>query len=126
MGSQLGSTRIGTEHSCSETSTEEMLGGGCVRSAELAPAECASLASTFKVLGDPTRLRIFSLLASDTTGSIGAGDLQRILEVSQPTVSHHLKKLHQAGLILRSQQGRKMRYTVSAEECARLAHWLCC
>ena len=67
------------------------------------------LAQWFSVLGDPTRLRLFSLIA--TAGeACAACDLAEPLGVSQPTVSHHLKVLRDAGLVHSEKRGRWVYY----------------
>ena len=93
-----------------------------LNSHHLSPHESVAIAAAFKVLGDPTRLRLLSLVASDS--SMSSAQLEEILEISQPTVSHHLKKLHEVGLIHRYQQGRRVRYTISDEQFAHLARLL--
>ncbi|MEU3843433.1 metalloregulator ArsR/SmtB family transcription factor [Streptomyces sp. NPDC028635] len=59
----------------------------------------AALAKIFKALGDPVRLRLLSLIASRVGGEVCVCDLTPAFELSQPTISHHLKLLRQAGLI---------------------------
>lgn len=79
---------------------------GCppLGAAELSPAEAARLAIMFKALGDPVRLRLFSRLAARAPGECCVCDIQDV-GVSQPTVSHHLKKLREAGLVLSERRG---------------------
>jgi ArsR family transcriptional regulator, arsenate/arsenite/antimonite-responsive transcriptional repressor len=64
------------------------------------------LAAMFKVLADPVRLRLLSLIASVPEGEACACDLNEPLGRSQATVSHHLARLVEAGLITREQRGR--------------------
>ncbi len=59
----------------------------------------AGLARMFKALGDPVRLRILSLVASHEGGQCCVCDITPAFEVSQPTISHHLKTLREAGLL---------------------------
>ncbi|MFW2514275.1 ArsR/SmtB family transcription factor [Demequina sp. SO4-13] len=61
------------------------------------------LAARLKVLGDPTRIRIVQILAAN--GSVCACDLEGPLGLSQPTVSHHLRQLTEAGLTVREKRG---------------------
>jgi ArsR family transcriptional regulator len=75
----------------------------------LDPDQAARLAGWFRVLGDPARLRLLSLIAS-LGEACAACDLVEPLGVSQPTVSHHLKVLHQAGLVDREKRGRWVYY----------------
>jgi ArsR family transcriptional regulator len=81
-------------------------------------AEVAAL--VFKALADPSRVRIVNLLV--TAGQpICVCDLTPQLELSQPTVSFHLKKLAQAGLLEREQRGVWAYYSVRLEAVRRLA-----
>jgi ArsR family transcriptional regulator len=70
------------------------------------------LARVFKALGDPTRVRLLSLIAAHSEGEACVCDLIDPIGLSQPTVSHHLKQLVQAGLITREQRGRWSYYRV--------------
>lgn len=67
--------------------------------------DAASLASKFKAMGDPTRLRLLSLVAAHADGEACVCDLNEPLDLSQPTVSHHLKILVDAGLLTRTKRG---------------------
>ncbi len=71
-----------------------------------------SLASVFKALGDPTRVRLLSLIAAHADGEACVCDLTDPVGLSQPTVSHHLKQLVEAGLITREQRGKWAYYRV--------------
>lgn len=75
----------------------------------LAKVEADQLAGWFRVLGDPARLRLLSLIASKGE-ACAACDLVEPLGVSQPTVSHHLKVLFEAGLVEREKRGRWVYY----------------
>lgn len=70
----------------------------------LAPADRLELVTVFKALADPTRLEIFRLIAAQTE-PICACDVVDRFEVSQPTISHHLKTLREAGLITVARRG---------------------
>ncbi len=59
--------------------------------------QSAELAKVFKALGDPVRVRLLSLIASRAGGEICVCDLTPAFDLSQPTISHHLKLLRQAG-----------------------------
>lgn len=72
----------------------------------LAAAEAVELASAFKLLADPVRLRILSLIANSPNGELCGCDLPATLDRSQPTVSHHLSLLAEAGLLTREQRGK--------------------
>lgn len=77
---------------------------------DLAAAE--RLARVFKALGDPTRVRLLSLIAAHSDGEACVCDLTDPIGLSQPTVSHHLKQLVDAGLITRDQRGRWSYYRI--------------
>ncbi|HEX4288074.1 MAG TPA: metalloregulator ArsR/SmtB family transcription factor [Trebonia sp.] len=62
------------------------------------------MAGMFKALADPVRLRLFSRVAAHQSGEASVCDIQNV-GVSQPTVSHHLKKLREAGLIISERRG---------------------
>ena len=68
--------------------------------------EAEELAGAFKLLADPIRLRILSLIANAPNGELCACDLPAVLGRSQPTVSHHLSILAEAGLLTREQRGK--------------------
>ena len=71
--------------------------------------DAAQLATWFGVLADPTRLRLLSLIAA-AGEACAACDLVEPLGVSQPTVSHHLKVLREAGLVESRKEGRWVYY----------------
>jgi ArsR family transcriptional regulator len=73
--------------------------------APLDAGEAESLAGALKVLADPTRLRLLSLIQSQPSGEACVCNLTEPLELTQPTISHHLKVLLEAGLVEREQRG---------------------
>jgi len=77
----------------------------------------------FHALGDPTRLEIFRLVASQPA-PICVCDIVDRFDVSQPTISHHLKVLREAGLVTVSRQGIWAYYAVDEQGLAMLAHVL--
>lgn len=83
--------------------------------APLSDADATELAAAFKVLADPARLRLLSLVAAAPGGEACACDLVEPLGRSQPTVSHHLSVLVDAGLLTREQRGRWAYFRVVAE-----------
>ena len=70
----------------------------------------AQLARRFAALGDPVRLRLLSLLANAAGGAVCACDLVGPAGRSQPTVSHHLRVLREAGLVPSEQRGTNVWY----------------
>ena len=83
-----------------------------VTEAALDEDEASQLAAGFKVLADPVRLRLLSLVATADGGEACACDLVEPVGRSQPTVSHHLSILTDAGLLEREQRGRWAWYRV--------------
>jgi ArsR family transcriptional regulator, arsenate/arsenite/antimonite-responsive transcriptional repressor len=81
-----------------------------VLEAALTEGDAADLAAAFKVLSDPVRLRLLSLVASAEAGEVCACELVGALGRSQPTISHHLSVLHGAGLLDREKRGRWVWY----------------
>lgn len=73
------------------------------------------LARVFKALGDPTRVRLLSLIAATEGGEACVCDLTAPVKLSQPTVSHHMKQLVEAGLVTREQRGKWAYYRVVPE-----------
>ena len=69
-------------------------------------ATAQKLAGAFKALADPTRVRLLSLIAAHEGGEACVCDLTDPVGLSQPTVSHHLKQLVDAGLVIREQRGK--------------------
>lgn len=72
-----------------------------------------SLSGTLKSLADPLRLRMLSAIATDPRGEACVCDLAELAEVSQPTVSHHLKKLKETGLLLSERRGTWVYYRIA-------------
>ncbi|MGB7450312.1 MAG: metalloregulator ArsR/SmtB family transcription factor [Ornithinimicrobium sp.] len=81
-------------------------------SAELTSDQAALAATMFRALGDPVRLRLMSKVAAAEGGEACVCDLLDV-GVSQPTVSHHLKKLREAGLLTSRKQGTWVYYSVA-------------
>lgn len=80
-----------------------------ITSSALDAAQAESAAATFKALADPVRLRIFSSIASSPGAEVCVCDIPDV-GVSGPTVSHHLKKLREAGLLTSRRQGTWVYY----------------
>ena len=78
----------------------------------LGVADAETLARQFAALADPVRLRLVSLLATADGGAVCACDLVEPVGKSQPTVSHHLKVLADAGLVTSEKRGRNVWYGV--------------
>ena len=79
------------------------------------------IAPLLKALADPVRLRLLSLVASHADGEACVCDLNDAFDLSQPTISHHLKVLHDSGLLDRSKRGVWVYYRVRSEALADLS-----
>jgi ArsR family transcriptional regulator, arsenate/arsenite/antimonite-responsive transcriptional repressor len=88
--------------------------------ASLSDAEVEATARLFKALADPHRVKIINLLAT-SPDPVCVCEFTGPLGLSQPTVSHHLKKLVQAGLLGREQRGTWAYYTLNRDALGRLA-----
>jgi ArsR family transcriptional regulator len=89
----------------------------------LTAEEAERAAVMFKALGDPVRLRLFSLIASHEGGEACVCDISDV-GVSQPTVSHHLKKLREAGLLSSERRGTWVYYRVEPSVLAAMGQLL--
>ncbi|WP_413759328.1 ArsR/SmtB family transcription factor [Streptomyces sp. MMBL 11-3] len=85
--------------------------------------ESEAAARMFKALGDPVRLRLFSAVASHEGGEACVCDISDV-GVSQPTVSHHLKKLREAGLLTSERRGTWVYYRVEPAVLAAMGRLL--
>ena len=101
--SQLTLTAVETAACCSPLVSEPL---DAVRAAAIAPL--------LKALADPVRLRLLSLVASHADGEACVCDLNDAFDLSQPTISHHLKVLHEVGLLDRDKRGVWVYYRVNA------------
>lgn len=90
-----------------------------ITAAELSAADAEAMAAIFKALSDPVRLRLFSKIASHTGGEACVCDIQDV-GVSQPTVSHHLRKLREAGLLTAERRGTWVYYAIAPAVVATL------
>jgi ArsR family transcriptional regulator, arsenate/arsenite/antimonite-responsive transcriptional repressor len=86
----------------------------------LSDEEADANAALFRALGDPARVRIVNLLATSDE-PVCVCNLIEPLELSQPTVSHHLKKLTDAGLLDREQRGKWAYFSLNDEAMSQLA-----
>jgi ArsR family transcriptional regulator len=90
----------------------------------LDPAQAASLATVFKALSDPVRLRLLSLIASHDGGEACVCDLTPAFDVSEPTISHHLKVLREAGLVTSERRASWVYYRIVPPALSGLADLL--
>ncbi|HWX09169.1 MAG TPA: metalloregulator ArsR/SmtB family transcription factor [Gaiellaceae bacterium] len=91
-----------------------------VASPLLSDSEARATAVLFRALGDPARVKILNLLA--TRGEpVCLCNLVEPLGLAQATVSHHLRKLVQAGLLTREERGKWSFFAIDPQACSRLA-----
>jgi ArsR family transcriptional regulator len=90
----------------------------------LGSVDAVEIASMFKALSNPVRLRLFALIACHDDGKACVCDLTDAFEVSPPTISHHLKVLREAGLITAERRGTWIYYSIESAALADLAHVL--
>jgi ArsR family transcriptional regulator len=83
--------------------------------------DAEQLAHRFKALADPTRVRLLSLIAAHDGGEACICDLIDPVSLSQPTVSHHMKQLADAGLVTREQRGKWAYYRIVNDALTSLA-----
>jgi ArsR family transcriptional regulator, arsenate/arsenite/antimonite-responsive transcriptional repressor len=76
----------------------------------LGEGAAAGLAQVFKALGDPVRLRLLSLIGAHQGGEVCVCDLTTAFDLTQPTISHHLKVLREAGIITSERRGTWVYY----------------
>ena len=87
-------------------------------------AEAEPLVLVFKALADPVRLRLLRLVADSPDTTACACHLPTALGISQPTLSHHLKKLVDAGLLVREQRGRWAHYQLAVDALLPIREYL--
>ena len=86
----------------------------------LSQAQAEQVAPLLKALADPVRLRLMSLVASHPGGEACVCDLNDAFNLTQPTISHHLKVLHEAGLLDREKRGVWVYYRARTQALAGL------
>jgi ArsR family transcriptional regulator, arsenate/arsenite/antimonite-responsive transcriptional repressor len=90
----------------------------------LTDAEANSVAVLFRVLGEPARLQLLSLIAAQPRGEVCACELVESLGLSQPTVSHHLKVMYEAGLLAKERRGTWIYYRIVQSQLVALRNVL--
>lgn len=91
-----------------------------VMQGRLGKSAAEQLAATFKAIADPARLRLLSFIAAQPSGEACVCYLTKPLDIGQPTVSHHLKVLYDAGLLARERRGTWVYYRIVPERLAAL------
>ncbi len=92
-----------------------------VRQTPLSRADAETTAQLLKAVADPVRLQLLSIIASQPDGETCACDLTGPVGLSQPTVSHHLKILTQAGILNREQRGTWAWFSVNPARLSEIA-----
>ncbi len=87
--------------------------------------EAILAARIFKAISEPARVRLLSMIAAAGKGGACVCDLVTPLEISQPTVSHHLRILHETGLLHRERRGTWVYYSVREEALTAVSRALC-
>jgi ArsR family transcriptional regulator len=95
-----------------------------VRTPALSRRQAEDLAVLLKAVADPVRLRIVSLIGASDSGELIVGDLVERIGLSQPTVSHHLRVLTEAGLLSRERRASFVWYRVQPAALDRLRSFL--
>ena len=83
-------------------------------------AAAARLAQMFKALADPVRLRLVSLIGAHQGGEVCVCELTEAFELTQPTISHHLKVLREAGIINSERRGTWVYYRLEPAALERM------
>src|SRR6202453_3586554 len=94
--------------------------------APLSMEQAEQVAPLLKALADPVRLRLLSLVASREGGEACVCDLNDAFDLSQPTISHHLKVLHEAGLVDRDKRGVWVYYRARTDALTSLGALIGC
>ncbi|WP_216849197.1 ArsR/SmtB family transcription factor [Pimelobacter simplex] len=90
----------------------------------LTKEQAEDTAQMLSVVSNPTRLQILSLIHHSPSGTARVADLTAVLELSQPTVSHHMKVMHGAGIVAREPVGREVWYSIVPARLAAIADLL--
>jgi ArsR family transcriptional regulator len=92
----------------------------------LSAEQAEQVAPLLKALADPVRLRLMSIVASHPGGEACVCDLNDAFDLSQPTISHHLKVLHDVGLLDREKRGVWVYYRARTQALASLGTLIGC
>ena len=107
--------------SCTLTPVEQVACCPPLLREPLTEPQAAAVAPLLKAIADPARLRLLSMVAAHAGGEACVCDLQEGFDLSQPTISHHLKVLHEVGLLDREKRGVWVYYSVRRQVMADLA-----
>jgi ArsR family transcriptional regulator len=90
----------------------------------LNPEGAADMARAFKVLGDPVRLRVLSLIAARRGGEVCVCEITDAFDLTGPTISYHLRQLREAGLVDCQRRATWVYYWIMPERLAALSRFL--
>jgi len=90
----------------------------------LTPAGAADMARVFKVLGDPVRLRVLSLIAARRGGEVCVCEITDAFDLTGPTISYHLRHLREAGLVNCERRATWVYYRIVPDKLTALAQFL--
>jgi ArsR family transcriptional regulator, arsenate/arsenite/antimonite-responsive transcriptional repressor len=90
----------------------------------LSPANAADMAKVFKVLGDPVRLRVLSMIAARRGGEVCVCDITDAFDLTGPTISYHLRQLREAGLVDCERRATWVYYWIVPERLGALSRFL--
>lgn len=106
---------VGMTTTTSSSAAEVDVRGISITGGILAVEDAQKVARVFKALSDPTRVRLLSMISANPNGEACLCELTLPVGLTQPTVSHHMKLLVDAGLVTREQRGRWAYYAVISE-----------
>ncbi|MDU2586525.1 MULTISPECIES: metalloregulator ArsR/SmtB family transcription factor [Corynebacterium] len=112
--------------SSSPDNAESPLAKECcsLSSGPLSQGDSLRFSQQFKVLADPARLRLLSILCDEGCGPMSVTQLTELSGLSQPTVSHHLSRLRASGLLVKKQSGRTVTHRVQKQAFSALCQLL--
>lgn len=113
----------GTPLTLTDVTTSASAADSCApasTTAALSPVAAAQLAVALKAVADPLRLRMLSYLVQTEAGEACVCDLAELADVSQPTVSHHLKVLRDAGILTAERRGTWVWYAIAPDYAAAI------
>ncbi len=92
--------------------------------APLSRSAAEALAKTLRMVADPTRLQLLSMINGSPGQEVTVGELTEHLGLRQPTISHHLRLMHEDGLLDREQRGRHVWYSIAEDRRAAIGDLL--
>ncbi|MFD0367776.1 ArsR/SmtB family transcription factor [Streptomyces sp. NPDC127114] len=103
-----------------EPTTAQAPSPGSRCSTPMTPGQAEELSLMFKALADPVRLRIASIVACCPAGEVCMGEIAAEFDLTGPTISHHLRKLREAGILASERRANEVYYFARPERIERL------